>query len=436
MNWRSPFRGIRGKTALIFFGVFLVIVLPVNFFIYKNVKQILIQADTLELQAEGEKLIDKVRLDPPVIPLPPNGYSVFIRVGNQLQTDTLFSSPDFPNAWLEEGTVLLDTLKVITLERAVPYSNSMLLLSIARSTTSLSTQLDRLRNYLFLANAASIVLAGLLVYMVSGWALKPVKSIIQVAARIEATRSMERVPVPATGDEYSTLANSINAMLDRIENSIKTQTNFFASAAHELKTPLAVMQTELSVALIQNNLDTQTKSTLQSQLQEVQRLDRVIQDFLLISQLKSNTLVVRKTLARLDEALYSAIKRCRYLAQEKGTQVKILLQEGLSFQCMIDVDKLEIVLTNLLENAIKYSPDHSIVSVQIDKNDRYEVELTNPSQLPVADVESLKSEFKKENTFSAGLGMGLWISDQIMKLHGSELKLKSGNGLFRALIVI
>jgi hypothetical protein len=72
LKLRNPLLGIRAKTAFIFFGVFVVIVLPVNFLVYSKVKTILIQADTRELQAEGEKLFDKVRLDPALIPLPPS----------------------------------------------------------------------------------------------------------------------------------------------------------------------------------------------------------------------------------------------------------------------------------------------------------------------------------------------------------------------------
>jgi two-component system heavy metal sensor histidine kinase CusS len=426
--------GIRAKTAFIFFGVFVVIVLPVNFLVYSKVKTILIQADTRELQAEGEKLFDKVRLDPALIPLPPQNYLMFIRIKEVLGIDTVFASPGFPEVWSEDAVLVLDSIKVVTEARPVPYSNASLLLSIARSTHDLDSQLETLQLYLFIANSISILLAGVLVYIVSGFTLRPVRNIVEVASRIQATRSMERVAEPKSDDEYRELARTINSMLARIESSIKTQTNFFASAAHELKTPLTVMQTELSVALNQNP-EPSTRTILENQLHEVQRLDRVIQDFLLISQLKSESLVIRKAVNRLDEALYSALKRCKYQIKTKNAQVKVTLATE---DCTnnFDYDKIELVLFNLLENAIKYSQLEATIQVTINRTDRLAVQFVNPVPETIADVEILKSEFKKVSELSSGLGMGLWICQEIMRLQGGALNLHQTKGNFIAEVVI
>jgi two-component system heavy metal sensor histidine kinase CusS len=434
LKLRNPLLGIRAKTAFIFFGVFVVIVLPVNFLVYSKVKTILIQADTRELQAEGEKLFDKVRLDPALIPLPPQNYLMFIRIKEVLGIDTVFASPGFPEVWSEDAVLVLDSIKVVTEARPVPYSNASLLLSIARSTHDLDSQLETLQLYLFIANSISILLAGVLVYIVSGFTLRPVRNIVEVASRIQATRSMERVAEPKSDDEYRELARTINSMLARIESSIKTQTNFFASAAHELKTPLTVMQTELSVALNQNP-EPSTRTILENQLHEVQRLDRVIQDFLLISQLKSESLVIRKAVNRLDEALYSALKRCKYQIKTKNAQVKVTLATE---DCTnnFDYDKIELVLFNLLENAIKYSQLEATIQVTINRTDRLAVQFVNPVPETIADVEILKSEFKKVSELSSGLGMGLWICQEIMRLQGGALNLHQTKGNFIAEVVI
>lgn len=426
--------GIRAKTAFIFFGVFVVIVLPVNFLVYSKVETILIQADTRELQAEGEKLFDKVRLDPALIPLPPQNYLMFIRIKEVLGIDTVFASPGFPEVWSEDAVLVLDSVKIVTKARPVPYSNASLLLSIARSTHDLDSQLETLRLYLFIANSISILLAGILVYIVSGFTLRPVRNIVEVASRIQATRSMERVAEPTSDDEYRELARTINSMLARIESSIKTQTNFFASAAHELKTPLTVMQTELSVALNQNP-EPSTRTILENQLHEVQRLDRVIQDFLLISQLKSESLVIRKAVNRLDEALYSALKRCKYQIKTKNAQVKVTLATE-DCTSNFDYDKIELVLFNLLENAIKYSQQEATIQVTINRADRLVVQFVNPVTETITDVEILKSEFKKVNELSSGLGMGLWICQEIMRLQGGALNLHQTNGNFIGEVVI
>ncbi|MEY4929763.1 MAG: hypothetical protein RI909_487, partial [Bacteroidota bacterium] len=321
---KRNFTGLQGKISLIFIGVFVVIILPVNSLIYSNVKDLLVKADTRELISEGERLFSQVRIDPPVLPLPSIGYSIFLRAGNELQTDSLFASPDFPmdqRDLLFQSVIELDTFKIATLSRPVEYGNAQLYFSVARSNQQLTSHLVDLKRYLFVANVASILVAGLLVYVVTGFSLRPIKKIIDTAQRINASNSIQRVPVPTSQDENKQLALAINEMLARIETSINNQTNFFASAAHELKTPLTVMHTELSVAL-QNAQGEEVRTLIQNQLNEVDRLSRVIQDFLLISQLNTETMVLRKCSGLLDEVIYSAIKRMRHLMQEKNIQVR------------------------------------------------------------------------------------------------------------------
>jgi two-component system, OmpR family, heavy metal sensor histidine kinase CusS len=434
------FTGLQGKISFIFISVFIVIILPVNSLIYAKVKKLLVEADSRELTMEGERLFSQVRIDPPVVPLPSSRYSIFLRVGNQFQVDSIFASPDFP---IEQATLFVppvieyDTIKIVTLIRPVEYSNSQIYFSIARSNQPLNSQLKDLKSYLFTANLVSILVAGLLVYIVTGYSLKPIRKIIATTEQINASKSIQRVPVPKSSDENRKLALAINEMLGRIESSINNQTNFFASAAHELKTPLAVMQVELSVAL-QNSTDATVSILLQSQLTEVERMDRVIQDFLLISQLKSETLVLRKREELLDEVIYSAIRRCRYLTRDRGTAIKLLMSdEQQPMRCLLDFDKMETVFANLIENAIKYSPAGSIVSIQLQKNQtEATVIISNVSEQQLHDIESLKNEFKKSHDLSAGLGMGLWICDQIMKLHGGQLELSNQGKQFEVKVVL
>lgn len=432
---KRNFTGLQGRISLIFIGVFVIIILPVNSLIYSNVKNLLVAADTRELTAEGERLFSQVRIDPPVLPLPSLGYSVFLRAVNQLQTDSLFASPDFPvqqTAILFQPVVELDTIKIVTLTRPIEYGNALLKFSVARSNQPLSSRLNDLKKYLFTANVASILVAGLVVYFVSGFSLRPIKRIINTTQRINASNSIERVPVPHSNGENKQLALAINEMLERIEMSINNQTNFFASAAHELKTPLTVMHTELSVAL-QNARTDEVKILIQNQLNEVSRLSRVIQDFLLISQLKTETITLRKSYGLLDEVVYTSIKRLRHIIHERGIQVRVTINElAQPYQASFDHDKIETVLSNLVENAIKYSEAGTVVHISLDKNEmEYFITIENTTNLPLQNLEGLKKEFRKSTELSSGLGLGLWICDQLMKLHGGRLTLDQHNSMFR-----
>jgi signal transduction histidine kinase len=437
---KRNFTGLQGKISLIFIGVFIVIILPVNTLNYFKVKNLLVEADTRELTAEGERLFSQVRIDPPLLPLPSLGYSIFLRAVNQIQTDSLFASPDFP---IEHEDVLLrpvveiDTLKIVTLSRPVEYGNVQLYFSIARSNRQLSSHLADLRGYLFVANVASILVAGFLVYLVSGYSLRPIKKIINAAQRINASQSIERVPVPDSNDENKQLALAINEMLERIETSINNQTNFFASAAHELKTPLTVMHTELSVAL-QTAGGEETITLIKNQLNEVGRLSRVIEDFLLISLLKTETMVLRKSRGLLDEVIYASIKRIKHLMTERNIHMRLTINERAHpYEAIFDHDKIETVISNLLENAVKYSAAGSMVHISLDKNEKdHFVSFENKIVTPIKNLQELKKEFRKSHELSAGLGLGLWICDQLVKLHEGSLEIDQHEGVFQVRLFV
>jgi two-component system, OmpR family, heavy metal sensor histidine kinase CusS len=416
--------GIRGKITLVFLGVFLVTLLPVNFFLFNRVSHSLKRADGIELEAEGNKILDQVRLEPFLMPLPPVGYQIDLYLQREVPplVNTFFTSPDFVHGQ--------DTLSYAVVQR--PEVDGILTIEIARSNQRLQEELTSITRYLLIANLMAVLLASVLIYGVAGLALRPVKQIISVAEKIEASRSFDRVPVPDTGDEYATLARTINGMLSRIENTLRLQTNFFASAAHELKTPLAVMQAELSLALTQMQ-EKGMQEILSSQLRELERLHQTIQDFLLVSQLKTETVVVRKKEYPVEEVIYAAVKRLKYLLAERETKLKLMLPDKGETTLLMDVDKTEIVVVNLIENALKYSVPGSEVSISL-QNHSHEVWLivSNPIMTELPPVEELRQEFTKSQELSSGLGMGLWISDRLSTLQGFTLDLSKESGWFKA----
>lgn len=440
MKHEIPFyKSIRTKAAVLFLVVFVAILVPANWLIFKKVKLTLEEADTRELRAEAEKLIDNLQLDPLSIPLPPNRYLLKVQAVKNQQIDELFTSPGFPavapHNYLDDWFIW-DSLKIVNLKKEVEYSSSELVVSLARSVTQLRAQKGDVLSYLIVANCLSILSAAVLVFIATGQLINPIKRIISTASKITASKTIDRVSVPSTMDESKQLADTLNEMFTRMELSIKNQVNFFASAAHELKTPLAVMNTELSVAL--KKVDLPTQKILQSQLHEVQRLDRLIQDFLLISQLKSETLTLRKEPERLEEVLYASLKKTKYLAEERNIQIQIKVEDNIpALFSHIDFDKIQTVISNLLQNAFKYSLIESIVKVSISyQENRSTLVITNPVSTPIENLHLLKNEFHKSNELTGGLGMGLWICDQIIKLHGGELELLLISGEFRAKVCL
>lgn len=430
------FKSIRAKTAILFFLVFLMVILPVHWLVYKKVESALSETNKRELTTEAEKLLSQVRLDPLTIPIPAEGFVMKVQFQRTIQFETIFNSPDFPELdaldYLQNITYA-DTFEIVNVRKPLEQQEVSLLLSLGRSGTVFQDQLSSLQFYLFAAIAMAVAAAGLLVFFVSGWILKPIKEIASASALVNTSKDINLIPLPDTNDESKQLAESINSMLTRIRNSANAQTNFFASAAHELRTPLAVMKAELTIA----NSEV-TPARIHTLLHEVERLERVIHDFLLISELKADILTIRRSQESLNELIYAALKKIKYTSEAYGTRVQVMIGATIeNFNVMVDADKMETVMTNLVENAIKYSPRHSTVVLSLtQEGDNFVLKLSNPTQTEIVAPSLLVQEFKKSSELSSGIGMGLWICDQIVQLHGFKLVLESEGREFAATLII
>ena len=140
------------------------------------------------------------------------------------------------------------------------------------------------RNELLIAGPIALLLASAAGYLLAGFALRPVESMRRRAAEISADTPGERLPVSETGDELERLGETLNAMLDRLEAALERERGFVADAGHELRTPLAILRTELEVAVRQAGSVDELKEAIGRSAQEVDRLSQLAEDLLLIAR--------------------------------------------------------------------------------------------------------------------------------------------------------
>ena len=217
---------------------------------------------------------------------------------------------------------------------------------------------------------------------------------------------MERLPESKVKDEIGQLSDTINEMIGRIEEAIQNQNRFFAMAAHELRTPLANMQSELEYHLTNAHQEL-SPDILNSLREEVVRLKNIVQDFLLMSQLKADTLVLRTSRFRLDDLLYDTLERMRLLLNKSGFEVKLSIDEKLEdMHTEADREKIEAVFVNLLDNCRKYGdPQQPIL-----------IDLKSLASQPAL---SIKNTIQQESTrMGPGMGLGLQVAQQIIEKHG------------------
>lgn len=403
--------------------------LPVNWIVYQKVKSTLTAADTQQMRAEAEKLASLIKLDPVIVPLPATGYSINVSQFREGIVEPIFVSPDFPPIeldWLLEETAELDTLKLFR-KRIDQPNGSELWFTLSRNNETLNNQLAEIKAYLFYLTSGAFLLMVVLVFLISGIMFKPLKRLVESANQVQASEKMQRLPVPASHDETHQLALALNEMISRIESTINYQIKFFDSATHELKTPLSIMRAELSKAY-SNAKDLSSQQWILNLQEETERLERSIADFLLLSQLKNQALSLRKQPAHLSEIVFDVMQKLKRLADERVLTFSIQ-QDQTNQAIYVDNDKIQTVVFNLVENAIRYSPEGSNIVLKL-RSDGTQLSISNPINSPIDKIEMLGDSRYADS--QRGMGLGLWISKQLIELHDGALHFSCNHNFFEA----
>lgn len=265
-------------------------------------------------------------------------------------------------------------------------------------------------------------------------ALKPVDNLSQKAAAITQHNVSERLPVVRTGDELERLSVSLNLMISRLEDAINSSKQFVADASHELRTPLAVLRGELENLAQDLQLKPHTRETLGSALEEVDRLAEIVEGLLALSRLDTGE--VKPDWLRFDlaELVATTADQMSLLAEDKHITVVCDCAE----RVMVEGDqaRLKQVVVNLLDNAIKYTPDGGRVRLKIAREDSSAVlDVVDdgigipPEALPHVFKRFFRVDGSRSRDHGAGgAGLGLSIVKAICDAHGARVEVSSTPG--------
>ena len=276
-------------------------------------------------------------------------------------------------------------------------------------------------------------------YLLMRRALRPVDEIRQKAAQITSRSLSERLPVIHTGDELERLATDLNRMIERLEESFQQINRFSADASHELRTPLTVLQGELeAVAQKGQSLPTEVRDTIGSALEEIQRLSKIVEGLLAISRLEAGEARSQPEPLDFAELARSTADQMRLLAEEKHIS---LIADGTGpVEVEADPSRLKQVVVNLLDNAIKYTPEGGKVTITVAQRDAHAVLEVADTGLGISanDLPHVFDRFyradKTRSRQMGGTGLGLSIVRSICLAHGGQVTVNSTEGrgsLFR-----
>lgn len=302
----------------------------------------------------------------------------------------------------------------------------------------LERQHEGLLMFLALTVPLALALAGLAGLLFSRRAMGPVGAIIEKANEIEARRLSERIPVPESRDEIHELALTLNGLLDRLERSFKSQEEFVADASHQLKTPLAILKGELEIFSKQEHTAEDLGLFLESAKQEVNDLTHMVEDLLTLAHADRYGIGENKTRFRIDEKLMESVSRFSRYAEKRAIRLSVDLHPnaevtGGSFEIEGEPELVRSMIENLLDNAIKYSPEGTTVAISLEEKDK-QIKLRVVDQGPGISKEALPNVFKRfyrsdsvRSTVS-GSGLGLSLVQKIAEIHGGAVSAESSTG--------
>ncbi len=296
-------------------------------------------------------------------------------------------------------------------------------LIVAANMAPYLAQVHALRNAFLIGVVLALVCVGGGGWFLAWRAVRPLQSLIQATEGITAQALEQRLPLRGNGDEFDQLITVFNEMLERLERSFNHATRFSADAAHELKTPLAILQGQLDQALQEAPVGSPLQQNLGRLLEEVQRLKVIIRRLLLLSLADAGKMRVSKSPLQLDELVEQIIEDVEILAPELTLEQEI--GQGLCVEA--DGALLQQAIQNLVNNAIKYNVEKGKIRFQLFRSgDTIRLAVANTSEgIPEAERGQVFRRFYRADPAHSrkvdGVGLGLSLSREILRAHGGKL---------------
>lgn len=304
--------------------------------------------------------------------------------------------------------------------------------------------LEELRLAFLVAVPLCLLAAAFGGYALAHRALSPAADMGRRAREIGASNLHERLPVPQPPDEVGSLAVVINDLLARLERSFDLQRRFVADASHELRTAVAIVRAESEIALSRERSADAYRDALRVTHDAGKRLTLIVDDLLLLARADEGRRVMSREPLYLDELVREVVRSMRALAAERAIEIEAeslpeALIEG-------DVELLRRLLLNLVDNAVKYGAERSMVRVFLRRRDhQWELRVRDGGAgIPAACRESIFERFYRVDRARArgarsetsGAGLGLSIARWVAEVHGGSLTLAASSSSGSEFVVL
>lgn len=292
------------------------------------------------------------------------------------------------------------------------------------------SKLKNLKLVLFIVFIVSIVFTVLIGRIYANRALKPMSNVVKQVDKINISSLNMRVSEGNGTDEIAQLAITFNQMLERLESAFEMQRSFVSNASHELRTPLTSITGHIEVSLMKPRSSDEYVAILESVLEDIRNLNALSNGLLDLAKASSDISEIVLQPLRIDEIMWET--REELLKQKKDYSVSIRFPETIDDEMKLTVlgneHLLKIAMVNLMDNACKYSADKT-VEIRLAVDDSFVIAnfTDNGIGIDPRDVDKIFQPFFRARNSKkiSGNGLGLSLTDKIIKLHGGTVSVSS-----------
>jgi heavy metal sensor kinase len=315
----------------------------------------------------------------------------------------------------------------VEMGKEIPY-----LVQAAASLEGIEDALRRTSIILLVLTPSVLVLALLGGWVLVGRSLQPVDAMTRTAMSMQPGKMDHRIEPTGSDDEIARLASAFNEMIARLDRSFRQVQQFSADASHELKTPLTSIRGEAEVALMGDLTPEEHRRVLRSIVDEVERMSAIVENLLLLARADAEQVHIRRERLHLEGIVLEAYEQLEGLARRKQITLDIATMD----EAEVEGDPLWLgqILTNLLNNAIKYTPEGGTVTLSlevIDQEGRVAVTDTGPG-IPAEHLPHIFDRFYRVDSGrsrdAGGVGLGLNIAQWAAQTQGGRIEVESEVG--------
>jgi heavy metal sensor kinase len=318
-------------------------------------------------------------------------------------------------------------LRVLTVPlKSIRGNVGVLQLTIDLALIDLS--LDTLISVLLVVSAIGAIFSALAAWVVTDQALAPLAVATNTATQITKADDLHRrIPLPANaGEEIDELIVAFNQSLERMERLFEVQQRFLLDVSHELRTPLTVIKINTDLIKKMGEADAESLTAIDS---EVSRMTRLVNNLLLLAKAESGDVPFEMAVLDLDTIVLDVFRQMKVVA---GDKVKLKLGDMDQIQIVGDRDRIKQVLLNLVGNAIQYTPQGGQVTLALQRTEKYAQIIVsdtgrgiNEEDLPHIFDRFYRGEKSRKRERNTGFGLGLSISNWIVKSHNGRIEVTS-----------